>query len=481
MATILDVIDNFFESGVDISKVPGTAIVEFGVEVQRFADAYDSISMADDRGSVYLGGWPSANIWLAETGSLTLTSLLYAERAIGRDPISDWFAPERQTLPAFMPSRPGFRDADGRALIAQSRRYLSIAIPGLLAMRPLIEANVVELIPFRRFLGGAQERISALSDAMVDLVMSDPLEFTQRFSPDDLALDDNIRGTFVFAGGDREVQVRRKVRQAVEFFASEYVFATDYGATYTAPFEFERHLVEAGVGGVAETTGARVMNALMRTEFPLFGNLTPEVVASVRNDDRFGELRAAIYNLYSAIPADWSTGQVDASIQEAEQSLLGPVIARLEADAHEGPLRKAISALPGFAFRVGVGLGVGTAIAPGPLVPSLIAGATAEAAVAGTEKALSRPAQPQKVWQTLFAHSRSVESEVRHSMPQPGTAAEWWGIPNEPSMNVIVTSGRLISDFLSTQSGATGVLGRNETCRCGSGLKYKRCCLDIDC
>jgi hypothetical protein len=477
VATILDVVDNFFGSGVDISRVPGKAIVEFGEEVQRFADAYDPEPTEGDLDCVYLGGWPSANIWLAETGSLTMTSLLYAERAIGCDPISDWFAPERQTLPAFMPSRPGFRDGDGRALIAESRRYLSIAVPGLQALRPLIETNVVALVPFRRFLGGAQERVAALSDAIESSVMTSPLEFTQRFSPTDLALDDNLRGAFVFAGGEREVQIRRKVRQAIEFFASEYLFAVEHGATYTAPFEFERHLVETGVGGVCETTGTRVMSALLRTRFPLFGSLTPGVIASVRSDDRLGELRGAIYGLYSAIPSAWSAEQTDASIAEAEQALLGPIIARLEVDAGKGPLQKVLNVLPGAAFRMGVGLAIGSAIAPGPLLPALIAGASTDAAVGGADKVRNRPRR-RTVWKTLFDHSRSVEHEVRNSTPEPGSTGDWWGIPVKPSMSVTVTAGRLIADYLPTGDRRAAARRRNEICSCGSGLKYKRCCLD---
>jgi hypothetical protein len=68
MTTVLDVIDGFFGNDPDVLTVPGKALYEFGREVQRFADAYEPPPLADSERMLYLGGWPSANVWLADTG-----------------------------------------------------------------------------------------------------------------------------------------------------------------------------------------------------------------------------------------------------------------------------------------------------------------------------------------------------------------------------------------------------------------------------
>ena len=101
MATILDVVDNFFHKDatpsevLDVRRLPGRVLYEFGDEVRRFASTYTSESATTmGEAPIYLGGWPSASFW-AVHGDLILSSLLYAGRVLVKDPLSDWFSDER--------------------------------------------------------------------------------------------------------------------------------------------------------------------------------------------------------------------------------------------------------------------------------------------------------------------------------------------------------------------------------------------------
>jgi hypothetical protein len=138
----------------------------------------------------------------------------------------------------------------------------------------------------------------------------------------------------------------------------------------------------------------------------------------------------------------------------------------------------------GYTFRVGFGLLVGNTIAPGAVVPSVAAGGVAQAATSALDWSRDRKEpRPARAWQTLFDHSQAVEQEIRLSAPMDGPQAiDWWGIPEQPSMNVSVTSGRLIRDFVPTfpLPPSTGTApARNARCPCGSGRKFKTCCLEI--
>jgi hypothetical protein len=60
---MLDVLDNYFGPNEDIRRVPGRRLMDFGDEVRRFTGSLAPTSLNPAQHPIYLGGWPSANIW----------------------------------------------------------------------------------------------------------------------------------------------------------------------------------------------------------------------------------------------------------------------------------------------------------------------------------------------------------------------------------------------------------------------------------
>jgi hypothetical protein len=183
MVTILGVLDNFFPrvQDVDFTTIPGTDLYRLGEEVRRFAAAYEPPAPHPDTYTIYLGGWPSANFWYSTPGELVMSSLLYAGQVLAKDPISDWFCYD--DVEKLYSSRWGIYSHDGSLNIAGTRRYLREVVPRLLELRPLIEAEMLVLVPSRPFLAQHRKAIYQQRDTLLPAVVPDPLQFTRQFRP----------------------------------------------------------------------------------------------------------------------------------------------------------------------------------------------------------------------------------------------------------------------------------------------------------
>lgn len=475
MATILDVIDNFFTTNrvEDITTVPGSVLHEFGDEVRRFAGSYEPPALDQGLHPTYLGGWPSANIWDSLHGDLVMTTLLYSGQALAKDPIADWFAPEQYKYPRVMAARPGYLDHQtNQPNMVGTRAFLGRVVPALREMRPLIENGIVVLVPGHRFVFSHLEGVHELSRRLANQIAAEPAAFTNRFTPSDLAVEDNVRGAFVFAGGDREAQIRKVILHSLDYFAGEYLLAERYGASYTAVFPYEQHVCEEGLDHTLfGRASERVVRAVLTSPLPIFSGLTPIKLAEVRDDDHFGDFRGDLHRLYGSLPPD----ATELDIAEAEGSLLRPVVERLEKEAKRGRAGRMGLMWAGGIFRVGATLlppGISTAVsAVGELL-----------GVAGGRRSSARGSIA--VWRKLVDHRRGIKSEldrVQDNDSRNLDGPEFWGIPTTPSMSVSVSSGLLLMDFLpdAQQRDRVGKGSKGDPyddCPCGSGLRFKFCC-----
>jgi hypothetical protein len=275
-----------------VDALPGRDLWRLGEEVQRFAASYEPPVLDTRRFPIYLGGWPSASFFVADQGQLVLSSLLYCGQVVAKDPISDWFAPDRYRNEHVMSSRQGYLNDDGKPNIAGTRRFLSNVIPALWAMRPLIESGAVVLVPGESFFARNSDTINELRTALRTLLADNTEGVTRRFHPSDLAVDDRRRGLFVFAGGDREEQLRRAIDGSLRYFSREWLLAQGYGAEYTAPWAYEQYVCEQGLGMLlSNSEHQKVANALLHSELPIFQGLTPKIVSDIRDEMTFGDFR----------------------------------------------------------------------------------------------------------------------------------------------------------------------------------------------
>lgn len=483
--TILDVIDNFFarDSEPDVSRIPGRRLYDLGREARRLADAATPPRVGP--GSIYLGGWPSANFW-AVSGDLIMSTLLYADSIVVKDPLTDWFSFSQYRVPHLMSSRPGYMDPEIQApRIVETRAFLNAIIPALRALRPLVESGAVVFVPSADLNLRESPSIDSMTRHLMERLVTDTAAYTSRFAAPEITAEDNIRGQFVAAPGDQDASVRRCLEHGMRHFAREYVLARSVGATYTAPFRHEQHLCESGLKAFT-SPGDRVAKALMTTGLPILANLTPSVVAKVRNDDSYEEFRSQLHTVYAGFPVGAPDDEAAKYLFDQERALLSGPLKEAERELSRGILGRLGAALTKGRFNIATGLAA-DAVLGTPLVATGIGAAKTAVAAAAD----NRPQGTQRIWSALVKHSRKIEQELNGVQELAGVRVEsgaqskapYWGIPATPSMSVAMTAGLILRDSIPPRAIELPQGGDREgayaPCSCGSGLGFRYCCRNL--
>lgn len=480
-STIFDVVDNFTTAaGVDhLGGLPGTHLRDFGEEVRRYTQAADVPTMDPAQHPVYLGGWPSANFGTVN-GAMLLSSLLYSGQILVKDPLADWFSDEQYLIEHKLSARPGHRNDDGTLNIGATRDFLRRLLPTLQALRPLIETGVVVLSPSQPLFRREEAAITDLRRQLTERLTSDLTGYLRRFTPGDVPVDDNRRGLFAWAGGDKEQQYRDAISSGMLYFAREYTLAKAAGAIYTAPFPHEQFIARHGLSQTYSPS-ERVVEALFQSRLPVFQGLTPTLIAKVHDDDAFAGFRAQLHTVYQGLPVSSDDAEIGAYIRDQENALLLPHLVAAEKAAEAGRLGGVKGMLPNVILSLGTGLLVDLASATPALGIAAAAGATVAQAV---RDSLKRDKSPQVIWNTLMRHHRGVAQELTGVKEQPSSdpASDPWSIPDTPSMNITISSGTLLWDGppLDPPAAPRGYdKGNYRPCDCGSGEKYRFCCMSL--
>jgi hypothetical protein len=480
-STILDVVDNFATAARigDIAALPGTRLRDFGEEVRSYTQAADVPTMNPLQHPIYLGGWPSANFGTVN-GAMLLSSLLYSGQILVKDPLADWFCDEQYLIENKLSARPGHRNEDGTLNIRATRDFLRRLLPTLQVLRPLIEAGVVVLSPSQPLFRREEAAITDLRQQLTERVTSDLTGYLQRFTPADVPVDDNRRGLFLWAGGDKEQQYRDAISSGMLYFAREYTLAKTAGAVYTAPFPHEQFVARHGLSQ-PNSPSERVVEAVFQSRLPVFQGLTPAVIAKVHDDDAFAGFRAQLHTVYQDLPISSDDAEISAYIRDQENALLLPHLAAAEKAADAGRLGGIKGMLPNVILSLGTGILVDLASATPALGVAAGVGATVAQAIRDNRK---RDKSPQVIWNTLVRHHRGVAQELTGVQEQPssGPAGDPWRIPDTPSMKVTISQGTLLWDGppLDLPNAPQGyVQGNYRPCDCSSGEKYRFCCMNL--
>lgn len=484
-STVLDIIDNFFvrDADLDVARIPGRRLYELGREARRLAQAADSPQVS--RGSIYLGGWPSANFW-AVSGDLIMSTLLYADSVVVKDPLTDWFSFSQYRVPHLMASRPGYLDPEThRPLVAQTRAFLLVVVPALRRLRPLVESGALVFAPSADLNLRLSSAIDTMSRELMTQLVADAGEYSKLFAPTEIAAEDNVRGLFAAAPGHQDASVRRSLGHGMRHFAREYTLAQSVGATYTAPFRHEQHLCQNGLGAFT-SPGDRVTTALMTTELPILTNLTPAVVAKVRADDSYEEFRARLHDVYAGFPIEAPQEEASRYLSDQERALLSGPLKEAKRDLDRGALGRLGAALTRGSFKLATGLAADLVLGTPGLATGVAAAKTAAESVQE-----NRAQGAQRVWNALVKHSRNVEQELDgvqkangvHVDASTNDATPYWGIPDTPGLSVTITAGLTLHDYIPSGSDALPEGAYQEgdyaPCDCGSGLGFRYCCRNI--
>lgn len=342
IVTSLDVIDNFSTvRGKKVWELPGRELWELGNEIRRFAESYTPASVEERSHPVYVGGWPSANFWLAGHSELVMSTLLYSGQILVKDPIIDWFSPARYSVEHVMGSRQGYLTDDGMPAIEPTRNFLRFTVPELMKFRPLIESGRLVLVPGEDFYLSNAEEIKSFADLLMERPGFQVDEVIGRFRPSEMARDDRLRGLFLFAGGDREEQLSKAVCRSLEYFSREYMLAHSYGVEYAAPWRYEQYLCEKGVEKlIGSSPSERVLHAVWSSRVPIFSGLTPDLLSRLVKEDAFVDFRSQLYSVYRDVPVVFDEEEYLRLIGEAEESVLRPILDRAEAAVRRGVLSR---------------------------------------------------------------------------------------------------------------------------------------------
>ncbi|MCS6566552.1 SEC-C domain-containing protein [Curtobacterium flaccumfaciens pv. flaccumfaciens] len=478
-STTLDLIDEHFPPGrpLDPASTPGSAIFEFGEAVRS------NPSLPVPRqglAPIYIGGWPSSNFGLVN-GDLLLSSLLYNDQVLIRDPIADWFSDDQYFVDHTLSARPGHRDlAKRRQNTAATRQFLHAAVAALRSMRPLIEAGIIGLVPSAATIRARDRDIAAFTTQLSEFEAFSPVLYSGAFSPNDIPVEDNVRGMFVFAPGTAaEPQVSSALKRGLTYFAREYTVAKEFGATYAAAFEHELYICRNG--SLAMRPQSQVTEALLQSQLPIFQALTPSLIASIHDDDSFASFRVELHNLYESAPRRGSQKDLADFVADQEQVKLQPALNAAQRSAERGLLGRVGVSLRRGAFGIASGLVTDALASTGGL--ATVANATSSAIAGFFDKPARDAGQP--VWTSLIRHRRTVTEELREVDARPGVHTTGWEIATEDPMSVTVTPGSLIVDFVpgapvAYESPNGYQEGVYRTCWCGSGRKYKFCCERAD-
>lgn len=478
-STILDVVDNFFarDADVDVSRLPGKRLYELGREARRLAQASPLPTVGP--GSIYLGGWPSANFW-AVSGDLIMSTLLYADSVVVKDPVADWFSFSQYQVTHLMAVRPGYLDPEsGQPRTAETRAFLSAVLPALRALRPLVETGAVVFAPSADLNLGQSAAVSGMTEDLMTRLVTDAATYSDQFSADEVTAEDNVRGMFVAAPGDQDASVRRSLEHGMRHFAREYLLARTVGATYTAPFRHERHLCQEGLGA-SIGPGDRVQTALMTTKLPILTGLTPAIVAKVRGDDSYEEFRSKLHEVYAGFPVGAPDDEATKYLFDQERALLSAPLAQAERHVTRGVVGRLGAALTNGGFNIATGLATDLVLRTPLIATGIGAAATAIESVVG-----NRSTGPQRVWNALVNHSRTVDQEIHGVRVDLGDSSgqPYWGISPNPSMSVTITAGATLRDYLPGPQRARFEDGYREgayaPCACGSGLGFRYCCRNL--
>lgn len=141
------------------------------------------------------------------------------------------------------------------------------------------------------------------------------------------------------------------------------------GATYTAAFDHELFLCREGISQTAGPS-SNVAQAILRSDLPIFGGLTPKIIKDIHDDDCFGDFRAELHRLYQDAPVNSSTAELNAYVHDQEQVLRAhPRKGRKSAT--QGAFSRIGASLKGSKFSLASGLSAALLLQTGGLATGL--------------------------------------------------------------------------------------------------------------
>lgn len=453
-ATILDVLDNYFGSqqyppadGLNNGKIRQLR--------ERILSFYQTYQLPVNKGvdtRLFLGSFLSSPPFTIDSAPYLSSALLCADSVVVFDPLHHFFCDEQYQRPRLMSAPPGWmsltkKDPTGKSArqvlrpnYPLSKRYLSQALSWLSTVRPLIEAGLVLCIPAEKLVYANQTPIETLAKGARAIV--EPLSrYTEKFSPDDITVDDNRKGMFAFAGGDRDKQISKYMGQGLEHFAKDIIIANSTQSLYTAPFAWEQHLGRQVLDGFASAeTETRLIEGIRNLRLPILANLSPKILLNIHGDSGYAKFRSGIVEVLQHIDAEVGSEAFQDRVHQIERDILVPKVEALQREVSSDFFRRMTNAVSEGIFIFGQTYLANTATALESNA-NLVASALSAGMSLIRELTKSTATSPdRRIWATLLPEKPRLDlyGPTLTLRQQPGSD---WTMDPVPTNRVLISKG----------------------------------------
>ena len=345
--TILDVIDNYW--GMDpiqkIMRATKAALKGFGKEVNRFYNASQPPQPVGREFRTYFGGMVATNFSLTGKQQTFFNNLLYSHSTVVPDPIARWYFDRYEELAKTPPAV----YLNGGASANQSewvgwifnsyrafqwdlhtcRDVLSYFVSGLLPLRPLVDAGIVELVSQAHIILAKTQGI--VSAAVVDAEDPEFARLCDTPIDEHPPLWDNVRGGHLTPEGTDQQKFAvlswARAKEAAYHIRKNLVIAGDCGGVYVpenkTDFALLNHILKmAGKRIGYDNWESKVAQDVGKLNIPSLEDLPLTELVAIRKDEvAFDDFRLWLARRLLSTGTTSDARLIDLTSEEAETEI----------------------------------------------------------------------------------------------------------------------------------------------------------------
>jgi hypothetical protein len=442
--SIFEVLDNYFGSNSypNVKHLSERRIRDLSEHVITFYKAWGITPRENYETRLYLGAFLSSPPLLLDAAPYISSALLYSDSTILFDPLYYWFNEEQYNSPRLISAQVGWRDWKTRQPdYVRTRKFLAHALDWLTSVRPLIDSKIIVLVPAEHIAYQTQAEIDSYLNGAIKLLNPLP-QIADKFTPDEITVDDNRKGMFVFAGGDREHQIEKWLVHGIKHFSRDIAISNATGSLYTAPFRWEQYLGKSVLEGFVNSEyESKTIESIRNLKLPILSKLSPEVLVSIHKDSGYTEFRAGLSKVLRNIEVEIGSPDFANSVTHLEHDILLPKVEAIYEQSKSSTFERLTNAsLEGIfsftqTFLSNMPSGLDT---EGNIKAGVIS-----SGIAFLRALLTNPSRSKdfRIWAQLLPEKPelSLYGSPMTLRRQPGVPK--WDIDEKPSMSVKVSAG----------------------------------------
>jgi len=444
--TVFEVLDNFFGAGgcPEANSLSDAQILELRGHIMDFYAGFGFPPRGEYETRLYLGGFLSSPPFTTEAAPYLSSALLCSDSTILFDPLHYWLCDEQYRRERLVSAPSAWRDLETwHPNYTLTRKFLVMTLPWLYGLRPLVDSGIVVLIPAEQVVHAHLDSMNHLASEIAHRLK--PVEdLAKSFSPDEITVDDNRKGFFTFAGGDREKQIRKAIGRGIECFSRDVTIANSTDSIYTAPFRWEQHLGKEVLERFAASEyQTSLIEGVRNLRLPILANLSPGVLARIHRDSKYAEFRAGLSDALANIDAEIGTEQFADRVLQIEQDILLPKVEAICRETQANPFKSATkSIVEGFFTFVQVYVANYALGAPpqSNLAASTFAGVFTLLRQMGERIAKSRD---HRIWAQLLPEKPALTTYYQGPLSLKQEGAVNWEIDDQPSLKISISKAVL--------------------------------------